>query len=206
MFLEVSIHAVAFIITHPVPVHGLERPREFTCDPRSPLQVTREMGALLPTVCAMALLPAGPVGQAYAPAALRHLMTDPDSPVADLYQSCSTCDALRHAESIATLALMEVSQASCDCPWEASCLGSKVFGQHPVKGRTCTRQLQLQRACQSWSLFKVHVASSCLVRLLAYTRLKLKGVRAILVALPGSISIQPCAFCRLVSACTRRRR
>ncbi len=57
----------------------------------------------------MALLPAGPAGQAYAPAALRHLMTDPDSPVADLYQSCNVCEGLRKAESIATLALMEVS-------------------------------------------------------------------------------------------------
>lgn len=76
----------------------------------NPLQVTRETGALLPTVCAMALLPAGPAGQAYAPTALRHLMTDPDSPVADLYQSCGTCTVLRGAESRATLALMEVSQ------------------------------------------------------------------------------------------------
>ncbi|CAL5224335.1 g7007 [Coccomyxa viridis] len=72
--------------------------------------VTRETGALLPTVCAMALLPAGPAGQAYAPAALRHLMTDPDSPVADLYQSCSVCEGLRKAESMATLALVEARE------------------------------------------------------------------------------------------------
>ena len=56
----------------------------------------------------MALLPGGPAGQAYAPTALSHLMTDAASPVADLYQSCSTCEALRQAESRATLALVEV--------------------------------------------------------------------------------------------------
>ena len=31
--------------------------------------------------------------------ALSHLMTDAASPVADLYQSCSTCETLRQAES-----------------------------------------------------------------------------------------------------------
>ena len=56
----------------------------------------------------MALLPGGPAGQAYAPAALSHLMTDSTSPVADLYHSCPTCDALRQAESRATHALVEV--------------------------------------------------------------------------------------------------
>lgn len=61
-------------------------------------------------MCAMALLPAGPAGQAYAPTALRHLMTNADSPVADLYQSCSACEALRQAESRVSLDLMEVSK------------------------------------------------------------------------------------------------
>lgn len=68
---------------------------------------------MLPTVCAMALLPAGKVGEAYAPSALRHLMTDADSPIADLYQSCSTCDDLRLRDSRATIALVKVRSAAC---------------------------------------------------------------------------------------------
>ena len=106
----------------------------------NPLQVTRETGALLPTVCAMALLPAGPAGQAYAPAALRHLMTDPDSPVADLYQSCSVCEGLRKAESMATLALVEVSHFLrlyiCKLTACGLCAG---------KGHSCTLQGLLQK-------------------------------------------------------------
>lgn len=77
------------------------------------LQVVRKGGAMLPTVCAMALLPAGKVGQAYAPSALRHLMTDADSPIADLYQSCSTCDDLRLRDSRATIALVKVFSPAC---------------------------------------------------------------------------------------------
>jgi len=38
-----------------------------------------EGGALLPTLCAMALLAASLTGQVHAPTALRHLMTDFDS-------------------------------------------------------------------------------------------------------------------------------
>lgn len=100
--------SVAMPYDWPYLAHGT--PVQAVVDTLSVLQAMREGGALLPTVCAMALLPAGPAGQAYAPTALRHLMTDPDSPVADLYQSCGTCTVLRGAESRATLALMEVSQ------------------------------------------------------------------------------------------------
>ncbi|BDA46842.1 probable 5'-3' exoribonuclease 1 at N-terminal half [Coccomyxa sp. Obi] len=57
-------------------------------------RISESTEALLPTVCAMALLPGGPMGLAYAPTALRHLMTNPDSPIADLYQDCSQCTAL----------------------------------------------------------------------------------------------------------------
>ncbi len=57
-------------------------------------RISESTEALLPTVCAMALLPGGPTGLAYAPTALRHLMTSPDSPIADLYQDCRQCTAL----------------------------------------------------------------------------------------------------------------
>ncbi|CAL8471458.1 g11000 [Coccomyxa elongata] len=57
-------------------------------------RISESTEALLPTVCAMALLPGGPMGLAYAPTALRHLMTNPDSPIADLYQDCTQCTAL----------------------------------------------------------------------------------------------------------------
>lgn len=58
------------------------------------LRISESTEALLPTVCAMALLPGGPMGLAYAPTPLRHLMTSPDSPIADLYQDCTQCTAL----------------------------------------------------------------------------------------------------------------
>ena len=52
-----------------------ERTEEMLEEPACDL----DKGALLPTLCATALLGAGPAGQAHAPTALRHLMTDSDS-------------------------------------------------------------------------------------------------------------------------------
>jgi hypothetical protein len=67
----------------------------------------RSRAPLLPTVCALALLPAGARGAAYAPAALRHLMTDPASPIADLYHECGACAQHRGASSRAGIELAE---------------------------------------------------------------------------------------------------
>ena len=67
----------------------------------------RSRAPLLPTVCAMALLPPGPAGRAYAPAALRHLMTDPGSPVADLYQDCAACGTLRKGVASVQVELLQ---------------------------------------------------------------------------------------------------
>jgi hypothetical protein len=64
--------------------------------------------ALLPTVCAMALLPGGPVGLVFAPSALRHLMTDRDSPVADLYLKCAQCVELGQSTSKLAAELVQV--------------------------------------------------------------------------------------------------
>ena len=46
---------------------------------------------MLPSVCAMALIPRG--GKVYIPSALQHLM-EPGSPVADVFDMCDTCDQL----------------------------------------------------------------------------------------------------------------
>lgn len=72
-------------------------------------RISESTEALLPTVCAMALLPGGLMGPAYAPTALRHLMTDPDSPVADLYQDCPHCVSLSQDRSRCNLESTEVS-------------------------------------------------------------------------------------------------
>ena len=71
-------------------------------------RISESTEALLPTVCAMALLPGGLTGPAYAPTALRHLMTDPNSPVADLYQDCPHCLALSQDRSRCNVESTEV--------------------------------------------------------------------------------------------------
>ncbi|KAL3147174.1 hypothetical protein ABBQ32_002680 [Trebouxia sp. C0010 RCD-2024] len=65
-------------------------------------------GALLPSVCALALLPAS--GRHYMPQALQHLM-DEGSPVADVFCSCHTCDLLAAENVRVTAAYMEVHAA-----------------------------------------------------------------------------------------------
>ncbi len=75
-------------------------------------RISESTEALAPTVCAMALLPGGLTGPAYAPTALRHLMTDPDSPVADLYQECSECLTLSQDRSRCNVESTEVSAAA----------------------------------------------------------------------------------------------
>ena len=47
--------------------------------------------AMLPSVCAMALLPR--TGKSYVPSALQHLM-EAGSPVADVFDICGTCEQL----------------------------------------------------------------------------------------------------------------
>ena len=49
------------------------------------------MGALLPSVCALSLIPRA--GRKHMPQLLQPLMDD-DSPVADVFDSCSVCDQL----------------------------------------------------------------------------------------------------------------
>ena len=68
------------------------------------LQV-QERGALLPSVCAMALLPRS--GRSFVPDALQHLM-DTDSPVADVFDICETCEQLA-AENV------QLEAVSCPC-------------------------------------------------------------------------------------------
>lgn len=63
---------------------------------------------LLPTVCALALLPGGDIGLAYVPSALRHLMADADSPVADLYKECLQCTELNADLNKVTAELIKV--------------------------------------------------------------------------------------------------
>jgi len=55
------------------------------------LQDSTNTGALLPSVCALSLIPRA--GRKHMPQLLQPLMDD-DSPVADVFDSCSICDQL----------------------------------------------------------------------------------------------------------------
>ena len=87
--------------------------------PEKPPLPARSRAPLLPTVCAMALLPAGAGGRAYAPTALRHLMTDPASPIADLYHECGECARMRGASSRAQADLAEARAPCLGAPLDA---------------------------------------------------------------------------------------
>ena len=75
-------------------------------------------GALLPSVCAVSLLPRS--GREYLPQALQHLM-DEGSPVADVFRNCDTCDHLA-AENVKVTA---VRPTACFL-WLVSAANTKV--------------------------------------------------------------------------------
>ena len=72
-----------------------------------------QLGPLSPAVFLMALIPSSD-GKRHAPGPLQHL-TEPGSPIADVYESCPECMALLAKEKEAIGAYLQARPCDCSC-------------------------------------------------------------------------------------------
>jgi hypothetical protein len=94
------------------------------------LQDSANTEALLPSVCALSLIPRA--GRKHMPQLLQPLMDD-DSPVADVFDSCSICDQLTVENSqvsmVSALLLICMSQRTRGTDYKLWMASFRTFGQ-----------------------------------------------------------------------------